>query len=410
MPKLSPTMTEGKLVRWLKQEGDLVKEGDALCEIGTDKSTMEFTSIESGYIRKIYYREGSVVPLGKILVILSSDPNEEIPAEKEETAPVTEEGKKEEERPAAQTATMTTLPTFAPAPPRQGYHFEERGEVRASPLAKKIAKEKNLDLRSVKGTGPNGRVVAKDLEFAQGEGLVRVQEEAPEMPPGTYEEIPLTPVRKVIGERLQASKMTIPHYYITDEIRVDRMMALREELKEGGLKVTYNDFVIRATALALRKHPEVNAGFNSVNQTILQFKTVDISLAVSIPDGLITPILCHADYKDIFTLSEEAKRLAKKAKEGALKPEEYQGGSFTISNLGMFGIKSFDAVINPPQAAILAVGGIQEKPVVEEGRIIIGHTMHVTLSLDHRVIDGAEGAKFLNTLKQLLTSPSLLLV
>ena len=177
MPKLSPTMTEGKLVRWLKKEGDLVKEGDALCEIGTDKSTMEFTSIESGYIRKIYYREGSVVPLGKILVILSSDPNEEIPAEKEETAPVTEEGKKEEERPAAQTATMTTLPTFAPAPPRQGYHFEERGEVRASPLAKKIAKEKNLDLRSVKGTGPNGRVVAKDLEFAQGEGLVRVQEE-----------------------------------------------------------------------------------------------------------------------------------------------------------------------------------------------------------------------------------------
>ena len=160
----------------------------------------------------------------------------------------------------------------------------------------------------------------------------------------------------------------------------------------------------------MRKHPEVNAGFNSVNQTILQFKTVDISLAVSIPDGLITPILCHADYKDIFTLSEEAKRLAKKAKEGALKPEEYQGGSFTISNLGMFGIKSFDAVINPPQAAILAVGGIQEKPVVEEGRIIIGHTMHVTLSLDHRVIDGAEGAKFLNTLKQLLTSPSLLLV
>ena len=180
-------------------------------------------------------------------------------------------------------------------------------------------------------------------------------------------------------------------------------------MQESNLK-TYNDFVLRACALALKKHPEINSGFNSQNQTIIRFKTVDIALAVSIPDGLITPIICHADHKDIFTLSEEAKRLAIRAKEGTLKPEVYQGGSFTISNLGMFGIKSFDAVLNPPQAAILAVGGIQEKPVVENGKVIPGHVMHLTLSLDHRVIDGAEGAKFLNTIKLFLLNPAMLLV
>jgi pyruvate dehydrogenase E2 component (dihydrolipoamide acetyltransferase) len=231
-----------------------------------------------------------------------------------------------------------------------------------------------------------------------------------QLPPGTYEEIALTPVRKVIGERLQASKISIPHYYITDEVRVDKLIDVRAQLKEAGLKVTYNDFVLRAVALALKKHPEINSGFNSENQTIIRFKTIDISLAVSIPEGLITPILFHANFKDIFTLSEEAKRLALRAKENSLKPEEYQGGSFTVSNLGMFGIKSFDAVINPPQAAILAVGGIFEKGVVEGGKLVPGSVMHLTLSLDHRVIDGAEGAKFLHTLKVFLTNPAILLI
>lgn len=415
MPKLSPTMNEGKIVKWLKKEGDPIVEEEALCEIATDKSTMEFTSIEKGYIRKIFFKEGDIVPVGEVLLLHTETKDEDISSYKPKKA---EEKKVETKAEVAKTdapksAGSIALPTFAPAPPRTNYEFEERdelGKIAASPLAKKIAKEKGLDLTSIKGSGPNGRIIAKDLEFAQSSGPISLNEGSPTISPGTYEEIPLTPIRKVIGERLQAAKMTIPHYYITDEVRADKMIDARNQLKEAGLKVTYNDFVLRACALALKKHPEINSGYNSQNQTIIRYKTVDISLAVSIPDGLITPILCHADYKDIFTLSEEAKRLAKRAKENNLKPEEYQGGSFTISNLGMFGIKSFDAVLNPPQAAILAVGGILERVFLENGQPVQGHVMNLTLSLDHRVIDGADGAKFLNTLKLFLTNPAMLLV
>ena len=415
MPKLSPTMNEGKIVKWLKKEGDPVMEEEVLCEIATDKSTIEFTSIEKGYVRKIFYKEGDIVPVGEILLLYTETKDEDISSYSLKKPEIKKEVERKEESKSdmPKTGLSFTLPTFAPVLPRMNYEFEERDEaerVNASPLAKKMAKEKGLDLGSVKGSGPNGRVIAKDLEFAQSKGPVFLSEGLPSIPPGTYEELPLTPIRKVIGERLQAAKMTIPHYYITDEVRADRMIDAREQLKEGGLKVTYNDFVLRAVALALKKHPEINSGFNSQNQTIIRFKTVDIALAVSIPDGLITPILFHANYKDIFTLSEEAKRLAKRAKENSLKPEEYQGGSFTISNLGMFGIKSFDAVLNPPQAAILAVGGILEKAVIENGKVVPGHVMHLTLSLDHRVIDGADGAKFLNTLKLYLTNPAILLV
>lgn len=415
MPKLSPTMTEGKIVMWHKNEGDFVNEEEVLCEIATDKSTMEFASIEKGFVRKLFYTEGDIVTVGEILVLLTEKKDEDITSYREKKAEVQkEEVSKVVEKKEAQKAGLSfSLPTFTPAPPRMHYEFEERDEfekIAASPLAKKLAKDKGLDLASVKGSGPNGRIIAKDLEFAQAKGPTSQDQEMRSIAPGTYEEIPLTPVRKVIGERLQASKMTIPHYYITDEVRVDKLIDIRVQLKEAGLKVTYNDFVLRAVALALKKHPEINSGFNSENQTIIRFKTVDISLAVSIPDGLITPILFHANFKDIFTLSEEAKRLALRAKENSLKPEEYQGGSFTVSNLGMFGIKSFDAVINPPQAAILAVGGIFEKGVVENGKVVPGSVMHLTLSLDHRVIDGAEGAKFLHTLKHFLTNPAMLLI
>jgi pyruvate dehydrogenase E2 component (dihydrolipoamide acetyltransferase) len=407
MPKLSPTMTEGKIVMWNKNEGDYVKEEDILCEIATDKSTMEFASIEKGFLRKKFCKEGDVVSVGEVLALLTETKDEDITGFEEKKSEVKkdEEVKVVEKKELQKAGISFSLPTFIPAPPRTNYEFDERGgfdKIAASPLAKKLAKEKGLDLASVKGSGPNGRIIAKDLEFAQSKGPVSLEEGMPSIPPGT--------IRKVIGERLQASKMTIPHYYITDEVRVDKLIDIRAQLKEAGLKVTYNDFVLRAVALALKKHPEINSGFNSQNQTIIRFKTIDISLAVSIPDGLITPILFHANYKDLFTLSEEAKRLALRAKENSLKPEEYQGGSFTVSNLGMFGIKSFDAVINPPQAAILAVGGIFEKGVVEEGRVVAGNVMHLTLSLDHRVIDGAEGAKFLHTMKLFLTNPAMLLV
>lgn len=414
MPKLSPTMTEGKIVLWHKNEGDLLNEEEVICEIATDKSTMEFTAVDKGYLRKIFYVEGDVVPVGEPIAILTETKTEDISGYKRKQPEVKEEIKKKEETKAeTPKGGSISLPTFAPSPPRTNYEFDTTNpmdKIAASPLAKKIAKEKGLDLSSVKGSGPNGRIIAKDLEFAQAAGPLALSGDGPTLPPGTYEEIALTPIRKVIGERLQASKMTIPHYYITDEVRADKMIDFREQLKEAGLKVTYNDFILRACALALRKHPEINTGFNSQNQTIIRFKTVDISLAVSIPDGLITPIIVHADYKDLFTLSEEAKRLAKRAKENDLKPEEYQGGSFTLSNLGMFGIQSFDAVLNPPQAAILAVGGLVEKLFFENGSVIQGHVMYLTLSLDHRVIDGADGAKFLHSLKLFLTNPAMLLV
>jgi pyruvate dehydrogenase E2 component (dihydrolipoamide acetyltransferase) len=417
MPKLSPTMTEGQIASILVKEGDFVKEEQAILEIATDKSTMEYASIEKGYVRKIYVKEGDSIEVGKLMMVFTESPDEDISSLEKKKVPdenITKAFETIEEKVEKKVESKIStykLPTFIPAPPKLDYQFRKLEEkLKASPLAKKVACEKGLDLRSVKGSGPQGRIILKDLEFAQKESAISLHEEKPKVAPGTYEEIPMTPIRKVIAERLQASKMTIPHYYVHDEVRVDAMMKIRDQLKQMDIKLTFNDFILKAAALSLRKHPEINSGFNSENQTIIRFKSVDISLAVSIPDGLITPILFHSDYKSIMELSEESKRVAKKAKEGSLKPDEYQGGSFTISNLGMFGIESFDAVINPPQAAILAVGGIFEKVISENGHFVSAHTMKLTLSIDHRVIDGAEAAKFLGTLKQLLLNPACLLL
>ncbi len=425
MPALSPTMVEGSIAKWLKKEGDKVSEGDPLCEITTDKSTVEFTAIETGYIRKIVVQEGQRAVVNQGIAIVTESADEDIsayqleePNLKKVTAALGSEKSSTSEQQAEKTPTSTptgvlSAMTFEPAPPRTGYKFpakDEMASVVASPLAKRIAKEQGLDLTSVRGSGPSGRIIAKDLETAQKKGLISYGDGTPNLAPGTFEEETLTPIRKVIGDRLQTSKMTIPHYYITEEIHVDALIELRAQLKEMGMKVTFNDFILRATALTLRKHPGVNSGYNSKDSKIIRFKTVDISLAVSIPDGLITPIIFHADYKDLLQLSGEARALAKKAKENRLAPEEYQGGSFTVSNLGMFGIHSFKAVINPPQAAILAVGGIKEKAIVKNGQIISGHVMYVTISLDHRVIDGAEGAMFLHTLKRYLENPASLTI
>lgn len=419
MPALSPTMEEGVIAKWLKQVGDRVEVGDALCEITTDKSTVEYQSLEEGFLRKIVVPEGGKALVNQGIAIFSATPNEDIAHyQLEEPNLVKKEGKPEakeerEESPSLPKggASITAL-AFAPVGPNRHYERrEESDHLFASPLAKKIAREKGLDLTSVKGSGPHGRIVAKDLDSAQRKGLVSIgEQERSEELPGSYEEIELSPMRRVIGERLQASKMTIPHYYIRNEICASKLVDVRNQLKEVGVTLTYNDFVLRAVALALAKHPEINSGYNSVENRIIRFKTVDISLAVSIKEGLITPILFHANEQSIFELSRESRRLAKKAKEGTLQPYEYQGGSFTISNLGMFGITSFDAVINPPQAAILAVGGIIEKPICREGKIEAGHTLQLTLSLDHRVIDGAEGAAFLGMLKKLLENPASLLI
>lgn len=420
MPALSPTMNDGVISRWVKKVGDKVEPGDVLCEVQTDKATIEFEAIEGGYLRKIVVADGASAKVNQGIAVITESADEDIAEyqleepnlvmeEAVETADSTGENADALQKSAGGGVVSTMA--FAPVPPKKAKYQERSNEVYASPLAKKIAKEKGLDLSSVKGSGPQGRVLEKDLEGASKEGLVSFSKSTrPEINPGTYEEEALTPIRKVIGERLQAAKMTIPHFYVTQEIHADRMMDLRAQLKEMGLKCTFNDFVLRATAIALAKHPEINSGYNSANDTIIRFKTVDISLAVNIPDGLITPIINHADSKQIHELSQEARSLAKKARDGALQPEEYQGGSFTVSNLGMFGVQSFDAVINPPQAAILAVGGILAKPIVDKGQVLPGHIMNLTISVDHRVIDGADAATFLLTLKKLLENPASLLL
>lgn len=426
MPKLSPTMEEGTIAKWRKKEGDLVKPGDVLFEVATDKATVEHSALDGGFLRKILVKEGESAIVNQAIAIFTEKKEESIEGYKPEgeapkaAAPASAPSSAEKEAaPAAQrpaAAGAISQPAFVPEPPLQKYTFsgpegQLEGRIPASPLAKKLAREKGVDLTTVKGTGPHGRVMSRDIPLGQPAGAVTFgRREAPTIPPGTYEEIPLSPIRKIIGQRLQEAKTFIPHFYTMQEIQADRMIDLRAELASAGLKVSYNDFVLRATALALREHPEINSGFNSVNQSIIRFKTIDISVAVSVPTGLITPIIRHADFKNLGQLSQEMKLLASKARDNKLTREEYTGGSFTISNLGMFGISEFVAIINPPQAAILAIGGIEDKAIVKNGQIVAGKTMKLTLSADHRVLDGADAAKFLKTLQKYLESPSLLLL
>lgn len=420
MPKLSPTMQEGNITKWHKKVGDKVVPGDLLVEIATDKATVEYEAIDEGFIRKILLAEGASGIVNQPMAIMSEKPNENIEGyipegtmPKTKEAPVEKKG--ETTTHTAPAPTAPSLPGFTPLPPLQNYEFEFPTDsipkrVPASPLAKKMAKEKGLDITTVKGSGPGGRVTSHDLNLAQSDQLVTFgRREKPTITPGTYEEVALSPMRKVIAQRLQAAKNAIPHIYVHQEIDAHPLFNAREQLKNGNLKVSINDFIIRATALALKEHPNCNSGFNSANQSILLFKTIDISVAVSIEGGLITPIIRHADYKNIGEISMEVKSLAAKAKSGKLDPQEYQGGSFTISNMGMYGISDFCAIINPPQAAILAVGGIEDCPCVKNGQIVVGKKMHLVVSADHRVIDGAEAAKFLKTIQKYLENPALLL-
>lgn len=425
MPKLSPTMEEGTIVKWHKKEGDPIKAGDLLFEVATDKATVEHNALDDGYLRKILVPEGSVAKINQPVAVLTESADESIEGfepegtapEKEEKAEESPDGEKEppkeEKKVAAKEGAAMQEPAFVPESPLEKFDFSQLKErkVSASPLAKKIAREKNLDLASVKGSGPKGRVMSRDLDFAAHDTIVSfTKAPVPKTLPGSYEEKPLSQMRKVIGKRLQQSKSFIPHFYLHQTVDATSLVQVREELKQFNMKVTYNDFVVRACALALRKHPQVNSGFNSQSQSVVYFKTIDISVAVSLEDGLITPILRLADYKNIQQISFEMKDLAKRAKEGKLAPEEYKGGSFTVSNLGMYGVTDFVAVINPPQSAILAVGGIEDRPKVENGKVVPAKMMNMTLSCDHRVIDGGVGAQFLKDVQKILENPSILLV
>lgn len=425
MPKLSPTMEEGMIVKWHKKVGDSVAAGDLLVEVATDKATVEYNALDEGVLREILVPNGSSAVVNQAIAVMTATAQESIagyqpegirpesakPEKKQEAAPATSSSPK---APVAAGASLQQ-PAFAPEPPLDGYEFpfpsESAGRKKVSPLAKKIAREKGLDLATVKGSGPGGRVTSQDLNLAQPDRIVGFgPREIPTTTPGSYEEIPLTPMRKAVGQRLQQSKMFVPHFYVSQEIDAEPLVQLKDQLKEGNIKLTFNDFVIRACALALREHPKVNSGFHAANQSVILFETIDISVGVTVDGGLITPIIRHADYKDLGEISSEVKELAARAKLGKLQPEEYKGGSFTISNLGMFGISHFTAVINPPQAAILAVAGIEDCVRIKSGQVVAGKKMMLNLSADHRVIDGADAAHFIKTVQKYLENPALLVV
>lgn len=419
MPKLSPTQESGTIVKWHKKEGDKIKEGDLLFEVATDKATVEYNAIDEGFLRKILVQEGVHAVINAPVAILTKTQDENIagytpgevvsPPPREEiktTAP------KETKLSPSPPVTFAE-PVFPPEPPLEKYTFpwptEPQGRPATSPLAKRLAQERNIDLTSVKGSGPGGRIMSHDLDLSQPEAVVTfARTKMPTIPPGTYEEIPMSPMRQAIAKRLQGSKTFIPHFYVQHEVNAGKLVFLREELKASGIHVTYNDLIIRAAALALRTHPNINSGYFSGK--ILKFKTIDICVAVTVEGGLLTPIIRHADYKNLGQISEEIRLLVKRAKGGDLKPEEYKGGSFTISNLGMYGITDFQAVINPPQAAILAIGSILDRPIVQEGKVVPGKVLFLSLSSDHRVVDGADAAAFLVTIKKYLESPSVLLI
>jgi pyruvate dehydrogenase E2 component (dihydrolipoamide acetyltransferase) len=419
-------MEEGVIAKWHKKVGEKVEAGAVLLEAQTDKATVEYNALDEGYLRKILVAEGGHAIVNQPIAVFSLSANENIDQYTPEgiapSAPQPSAKKEVKEEAAPQKVAAATLsssmqqPAFVPEPPLENYEFEFpsgiiQKRIAATPLAKKVAKEKGLDLTSVKGTGPGGRISSHDLDLAQPKstgGFGRVQ--APTMKPGTFEEISLTPMRKMIGQRLQQSKTFIPHFYVRQEIDAEALIAAREQLKNGGLKITFNDLIIRAAALALRECPEVNSGFNSVSQSIISFKTIDISVAVSMEGGLITPIIRHADYKSVAEISVEVKQLANQARLNKLQPHEYKGGSFTISNLGMFGVSDFVAVINPPQSAILAVSGIEDCVRWKNDAAAPGKKMNFTLSADHRVIDGSLAAKFIKILQKYLENPAILLV
>lgn len=422
MPKLSPTMEEGTIAKWHKKEGDKVEAGELLVEVATDKATVEYNALDAGFLRKILIAAGGSAIVNQPIAVFTVEKGESIegytpegtlPAEK---APEVKEPSAAPRKEAAAPAAAMAQPAFVPEPPLEKYEFafptsDPKKRVSASPLAKKIAKEKGLDLGSVKGTGPGGRVTSQDLDLSQPDQPVSFgRRTLPHVAPGSFEEFPLSPMRKAIAARLQQSKSFIPHFYIRQEINAAPLLNIREQFKTSSLKITVNDFIVRACAIALKEHPRVNSGFDSVKQAVVQFQTIDISVAVSIDAGLITPIVRHADYKDLGEISVEVKELANRAKAGKLQPEEYKGGSFTVSNLGMYGISDFVAIINPPQAAILAVSGIEDCIRLENGLAVMGKKMNITLSADHRVIDGADGAKFIKTVQKYLENPAVLIV
>jgi len=407
MPRLSDTMTEGVIVKWHKKVGDPVKAGDLLAEIETDKATMEFEAPVGGVLLYVGAPENQPIPVGVPIAIIGK-PDEDIsallPKGDSSSAPA---GQRDAE-PALAASGPAASPMPAPTPVEAASPSETR--LKASPLARKIAKEAGIDLRQLQGTGEGGRIVRRDVEAY----LVRTAEtKAPPLPPPPstvpYREVPLSQMRKTIARRLTASMQEAPHFYLTRSISMEAAATWREKLNAlSPTKISFNDLIIKAVAMALRKHPYLNAAW--MGDHIRLYQEIHIGFAVAVEEGLIVPVIRHADRKGLSEIATETATLAQKARERKLSPEEYTGSTFSISNLGMFGIEEFTAVINPPEAAILAVGAIQPTPVVKGDKIEIERRMRVTLSCDHRVVDGATGAAFLATLAELLEEPARLLL
>ncbi len=424
MPALSPTMTEGTLARWLKKEGDKVKSGDVIAEIETDKATMEVEAADEGVLAKIMVAAGtSGVKVNSPIAVLLEEGEDataiKVPAAANAPAPAAAPAVAPAQAPAA--AVAASKPVVQAAAPVTG------NRILATPLAKRIAAERGVNLATIKGTGPHGRITKEDVlsgktngagvqlpaTTAQGTALAHPQATGAIADMltklgQTFTAIPNNNIKKVTAKRLLESKQTIPHFYLTVDCRIDHLLAMRKRINESGTKVSVNDFVIRAVALALKAVPAANAAWT--DDAVLRFNEVDVSVAVATPNGLITPIIKNADKKGLAAVSEEMKELAEKARTGKLKPEEFMGGGFTISNLGMFGVKDFAAIINPPQSCILAVGAGEQRPVVVDGKIEVATVMSCTLSVDHRSVDGSVGAEFLQAFKKRIEDPALMLL
>jgi pyruvate dehydrogenase E2 component (dihydrolipoamide acetyltransferase) len=432
MPKLSPTMEEGQVSRWLKKEGDKVSMGEPLAEIDTDKATMEMQALSNGVLRKILVNDGESAPLGQPIAIIG-EPDEDIsalltagngksppastspsePSEKEaETAPAEESPEASVSTKAAETSVAAKEIEATRQPAR------DDGRQLISPIAARMAADAGITLQSLQGSGPGGRIVKRDVEAAMAEkpagvststglraALTRPAGKGAVYGPSAYRDEPLSEMRRTIARRLVTSLGPVPHFFLTSEIDMDRAADMRVAINElnPDLKLSINDIVIKVAAAALIQHPQVNASFQ--DKTVRYYEHADIGVAVATENGLITPVVRAADAKSLLEIASEVRELAERARARKLKPEEYTGATFSISNLGMFGIDEFTAVINPPEGAILAVGAMAPSPVVKENQIMIRQTMRVTMSCDHRVIDGAIGAQFLRTFKQIMENP-----
>jgi pyruvate dehydrogenase E2 component (dihydrolipoamide acetyltransferase) len=399
MPKLSDTMTEGVILKWLKKEGEKVKQGETLVEIESDKADMELEAYDSGILQKILIPESGKAAIGAPIAIIGQA-NEDIsslltaiPSPSKDTATKSE-----------------ALPGPAPNPVHtpSGAQPVTDERVKASPRAKRLAAENRIQLRDLSGSGPQGRIVKRDIEpLIQGRTVL--PRSAPAIIPGGHRDVALSLIRKTIAKRMQESKRDVPHFYVTVEIDMDAAVEFRGQLNSSTeFKISHTDILIKAAAQTLTKHPAVNATF--LGESMRQFGEAHIAVAVALEDGLVTPVIRNCEQKTIFQINAELRDLAERARSRKLKPEEYQGGTFTISNLGMFGVEDFVAIINPPESAILAIGSIVAKPVVKKGQIVIGQTLKATLSSDHRIIDGAIAARFLGDFKKLMENPTLLLL